>query len=259
MQWTQADPAYRFLPDAAYSSPRRAGLYIFSLQNPLAYIDPDGRGVFDNQPSCSAKVEASPLNTAADPAFVTGATPPSHPLLDNPVALGEMQDTVDNLDPVISATLFLALPTGPAGAVLNVVIHGDGPADPTILPTRSPTGGTASEKTPPNPHGAKGKPSTQAQNAAIASDLEADGYTVTGGGGRAPEEYIPGPAGGKKGSTRVDVTATKDGDTVRVQTVDTRADGSPTGRELGAAGRILKYDGETGVFLVPKDQPKKPQ
>lgn len=41
--WTQADPAYRFLPDMAGGAPRRAVLYQFSLNNPLRYIDPDGR------------------------------------------------------------------------------------------------------------------------------------------------------------------------------------------------------------------------
>ena len=41
--WTQADPLYRFTPDAARVEPRRAGLYAFSGNNPLRYIDPDGR------------------------------------------------------------------------------------------------------------------------------------------------------------------------------------------------------------------------
>ena len=44
MLWTQSDPVYRFVPDAAqYRSPRRAALYQFNLENPLKYIDPDGR------------------------------------------------------------------------------------------------------------------------------------------------------------------------------------------------------------------------
>ena len=41
--WTQADPLYRFVPEARYSYPRRGNLYGFSLNNPLRYIDPDGR------------------------------------------------------------------------------------------------------------------------------------------------------------------------------------------------------------------------
>ena len=41
--WTQGDPLYRVAPDAAWSEPRRAMLYSFSGQNPMRYIDPDGR------------------------------------------------------------------------------------------------------------------------------------------------------------------------------------------------------------------------
>jgi len=42
MNWTQGDPLYRFGPDIAGASPRRADLYQFSLNNPLRYMDPDG-------------------------------------------------------------------------------------------------------------------------------------------------------------------------------------------------------------------------
>lgn len=41
--WTQADPMYRFVPDAAWAEPRKAGLYGFVLGNPMRYLDPDGR------------------------------------------------------------------------------------------------------------------------------------------------------------------------------------------------------------------------
>jgi RHS repeat-associated protein len=41
--WTQADPLYLRVPDGARrSSPRRASLYAYTLQNPLRYLDPDG-------------------------------------------------------------------------------------------------------------------------------------------------------------------------------------------------------------------------
>ncbi|MBK7193764.1 MAG: VCBS repeat-containing protein [Myxococcales bacterium] len=43
LRWTAADPLYRFAPDAAWSEPQRANLYAFSLNDPLTYIDPDGR------------------------------------------------------------------------------------------------------------------------------------------------------------------------------------------------------------------------
>jgi hypothetical protein len=112
--------------------------------------------------------------------------------------------------------------------------------------------GAGTGKGPPNPYGKLGKPSTRAQNAAIAEELRAEGYKITGGGPRTPEEYIPGPGPGQKGSTYVDITAEKPGDTVRVQTVDTNRSGVPTPREMRNAGKILKANRDHGLFLIPK-------
>jgi RHS repeat-associated protein len=44
--WTQADPLYRFRPDATWTTPRKGNLYAFTIQNSLRYLDPDGRFVF---------------------------------------------------------------------------------------------------------------------------------------------------------------------------------------------------------------------
>jgi hypothetical protein len=102
--------------------------------------------------------------------------------------------------------------------------------------------------------GRLGSAATRAQNAALADSLESRGFTITGGGGRLPEEYIPGPGGGTKGSNYVDTTAVKNGKTVRVQTVDTKADGvTPTKREAAAAARIrsTQQPGDHTV-LIPK-------
>jgi RHS repeat-associated protein len=46
LKWSQSDPLFRFLPESAWAQPRRANLYTFSLNNPLKYIDPDGRNNF---------------------------------------------------------------------------------------------------------------------------------------------------------------------------------------------------------------------
>ena len=45
--WTQGDPRYRVAPDTAGSEPRRANTYMFSLANPVRYVDPDGKDPAD--------------------------------------------------------------------------------------------------------------------------------------------------------------------------------------------------------------------
>jgi hypothetical protein len=83
--------------------------------------------------------------------------------------------------------------------------------------------------------------------------MQSRGYTITGDGGKGPEEYIPGPGGGKKGSSYPDITATKDGRTVRVNTVDTKADGvTPTTREADNAARIRSQTPGDHLLLIPK-------
>ncbi len=57
MTWTQADPLFRFAPDLAYDQPRRMNLYSFSLNNPMRYLDPDGREGLGVTPGMS-KAEA---------------------------------------------------------------------------------------------------------------------------------------------------------------------------------------------------------
>ena len=52
LTWTQADPLYRFAPDLAWDQPRRMNLYAFSLNNPLRYLDPDGKNPGPSSP-CS--------------------------------------------------------------------------------------------------------------------------------------------------------------------------------------------------------------
>lgn len=102
--------------------------------------------------------------------------------------------------------------------------------------------------------GRLGSAATRAQNGAIADSLESRGFTIKGGGGRLPEEHLPGPGGGRQGGTFVDVTAARDGRTVRVQTIDTRADGiTPTTREANAAARIrAQQQPRDHTVLIPK-------
>lgn len=42
LTWNRADPLYRFSPDMELTSPRMAGLYSFSTNNPVRFVDPDG-------------------------------------------------------------------------------------------------------------------------------------------------------------------------------------------------------------------------
>ena len=86
----------------------------------------------------------------------------------------------------------------------------------------------------------------------VATELERRGWTVARGGQRGPEEYLPGPGGARKGSSYPDITATKNGRTLRVNTIDTLADdATPTAREATNAARIRAQTGEH-VLLVPK-------
>lgn len=63
LSWSQADPLYRFTPDITFDEPRRMSLYVFSLNNPMRYTDPDGQN-----PAVAA--EPAAIAGAAAGAFV---------------------------------------------------------------------------------------------------------------------------------------------------------------------------------------------
>jgi hypothetical protein len=86
----------------------------------------------------------------------------------------------------------------------------------------------------------------------VGTELQRRCWTVTRGGDRFPEEYLPGPGGARRGSSYPDITATKGDRTLRVNTVDTYADGvTPTAREAANAARIRAQTGEH-VLFIPK-------
>jgi hypothetical protein len=100
--------------------------------------------------------------------------------------------------------------------------------------------------------GRLGNQTTRDQVADIAGKLKQHGWDITHGGGEGPEEYIPG-LNGRKGSSYPDITATKNGKTLRVNTIDTRADGvTPTTREANSATRIRSQKPDDKLILVPK-------
>lgn len=100
--------------------------------------------------------------------------------------------------------------------------------------------------------GRLGKSETREQIDEVATELEKRGYEITGGGGRVPEEYLAPVGGGRKGGSYPDITATKDGKTVRVNTVDVRKSGKITSRELKNAQRIRTQRPNDHLILIPK-------
>jgi RHS repeat-associated protein len=100
--------------------------------------------------------------------------------------------------------------------------------------------------------GRLGSASTRAQVAEIQAELESRGWTVTHGGAMG-EEYIPGPGGARLGSAYPDITAVKNGRTLRINTIDTLSDGlTPTAREAANAAKIRRL---TGEHLLPVPKP----
>jgi hypothetical protein len=107
--------------------------------------------------------------------------------------------------------------------------------------------------------------STRQQLGEIAAELEARGWTITGGGGKVlpdgtplKEEYIRGIGGSRLGASYPDITAVKNGRTLRINTIDTYADGvTATTREARNAARIRQQ--LPGEHLVPIQKPKLPK
>jgi hypothetical protein len=98
-----------------------------------------------------------------------------------------------------------------------------------------------------------GGTATRQLNDELATGLIDEGYTITGGAGRASEEFIRGVGPGTRGGTFVDITATNGTKTIRIQTIDTLADGiTPTPAEAAAAARIRAAFPNDELRLIPK-------
>jgi hypothetical protein len=169
-------------------------------------------------------------------------------------------DLYTRVDPAEYVRIF-AIVAGIAAGIGRALpaAHEHGAVDAATSAAETTAAGAA-ELTEPSPAlgprrgGRLGSPATRAQNAEIAADLIKKGFTITGGGGQGAEEYIPGTGPGALGGTYVDVTAVNEntGATVRIQTIDTRADGSPTPRETAAAKRIRAVYPDDTLILIPK-------
>lgn len=132
----------------------------------------------------------------------------------------------------------------PEGLPEQRVPAADADASAEDSPTQGPARG-----------GRLGNAATRAQNAEIAAHLDSQGYEITGGGAEAQEEFIEGEGPGTKAGTYVDITAVNKttGKTVRVQTVDTLADGiTPDKREQAAIARIRNKFPNDELWIIPK-------
>jgi hypothetical protein len=232
------------------SDPQRWNKYAYTRNNPLRYVDPDGR---ETQATLDARAVREAGQTLGD--VIVGA---------GKGLWNALAGTANLVNNFINAEARAfggndVVPTVPEAQYDNTTQAVSGIVAPilTALPEMEGTGAAAA---PTTAGGRLGSPTTRAQNAAIADSLESRGFTVTGGGGRLPEEYIPGPGGARQGSNYVDVTATRNGRTVRVQTIDTRADGvTPTTREANNAARIRSQQKPRDhTVLIPKKKPDEP-
>ncbi len=103
--------------------------------------------------------------------------------------------------------------------------------------------------------GRLGNSATKSQIAQISTELERRGYTITGGGGRAAEEFLKPLGGGRKGGSYLDITAVHPSyQTLRINTVDVLIDGiTPTARESRNAVRIrIQIAPGEHLLLIPK-------
>jgi len=86
--------------------------------------------------------------------------------------------------------------------------------------------------------------------------LEQHRWEITGGGGRAPETFLPGAGPGTKGGNFTDITAIRGGQVLHANTVSTLADGvTPTVKEAIAAASIkAKLGPGERLILIPKKE-----
>jgi hypothetical protein len=101
--------------------------------------------------------------------------------------------------------------------------------------------------------GRLGNAATRDQVVLIARELEARGWEITGGGG-GPEEFIPRFPGTTRGGAYPDITAVKNGRTLRINTYSSDGITATTDEAARAANlRSLLKPGQH-LLMVPKKQ-----
>lgn len=96
-----------------------------------------------------------------------------------------------------------------------------------------------------------GSVSTGRQLVSISNELRRRGWKIVAGGGYFTEESIS-PPGGGHAALRADLTATKNGRTLRIQTVDASPRGIPAVREKWSARIIRLIKPNDHMILIPK-------
>ncbi|MBE7451257.1 MAG: hypothetical protein HS111_20900 [Kofleriaceae bacterium] len=165
---------YRFVPDAAWDEPRRGLLYAFSGQNPLRYLDPDGR--FWSTVKKVAKVVAlsNPIvayNVAIGSEVHKGATGQQSWGKTGKRVAQEAAVMVSNIASAGAGTVAKVIRGG--AQVVDAALS-DGPVDLTSAPGPGPGGGAGG--VPPRGGG------------------RADGGNAAAAGARAGHNGVYGPA-----------------------------------------------------------------
>lgn len=229
MRFRSVDPVGVIPEDHRYHN-----RYSYAANNPMRYIDPDGRNITSGIGSFFSELGESIAGAfgfgdggeweEVGPAFASGY----------------------NMDGGVGGFVLAA-----GEDVLNLA--GGAALGATVRATKSAIALDRVRRGVPNPGGRLGKDSTRQHVDDVAEEMEKRGFTITRGGNRYPEEYLPGPGGSRKGSSFPDITATKNGRTLRVNTVDTRVDGvTPTTREATNAARIRAQTPGDHLLLIPK-------
>jgi len=101
--------------------------------------------------------------------------------------------------------------------------------------------------------GRLGKDPTREHILDIQTELRTRGWDVTHGGHTLGEEYLAPLGGGRLGGAYPDITASRGGHILRINTVDVLVDGvTPTARELRAAAKIRMLRPGDRLLLIPK-------
>ncbi len=220
-RFTSVDPVNSADP----SLPQSLNKYAYALNSPINYTDPTGEAV----------------DIIVDAGFVV-------------YDIGDIATSLLAGDGVSSGQL-LALGGDLLGAAVpfltgvGAAIRAGSHADDVVKVADDVVDAT---KKVPNPDGRLGKPDVREHVAQVAKELEARAFKIEHGGGKA-EEYIRGATGEVKGSAYPDITASKNGRTLRVNTVDTLKNGvTPNARERRSAARIRSLKPKDHLLLVPK-------